>query len=120
MLTQDWMMRQIETLALAIAKIVFQKDGAEYRVTGPDGITEADQLYISMDLLMKEGRISEAEDLLFESLEDGSRDCMEVAVDFYFRVNMLTDQALADGNFSREEIEEGLHDVMDRFGIVLP
>ena len=29
MLTQDWMMRQIETMTLAIAKLMFHKDSAD-------------------------------------------------------------------------------------------
>ena len=122
MFTQDWMMRQIETLTLAIAKIVFQKDTAEYRPSdGGDGVlTDADRLHISLNAALREGRISEGEDLLFDALEDGDRDCLEVALDFYCRLNELSDQVLADGNFSRQEIQDGLEDVMERFGIVLP
>ena len=44
MLTQDWMMRQIETMTLAIARIMFQKDTAEYRAHGSqETLTAADR-----------------------------------------------------------------------------
>lgn len=123
MFTQDWMMRQIETLTLAIAKIVFRKDTAEYHpsAAGEDGIlSNADRLHMTLNAALKEGRISEGEDLLFDALEDGDRNCLEVALDFYFRLNELSDQELAAGNFSRQEIQDGLNDVMEQFGIVLP
>ena len=64
MLTQDWMMRQIETLTLAIAKIMFQKDSAEYQHHG-EALTAADSLHASLNALLREGRIAEGEDLLF-------------------------------------------------------
>lgn len=127
MLTQDWMMRQIETMTLAIAKLIFQKDTAEYRseslhsdVRAEELLTDADRLYISLNALLHEGRVSEGEDLLFEALEQGGPELLEVAIDFYYRANLLSDQALTAGNFSRGEIEEGLRDVMEEFEIILP
>ena len=95
MLTQDWMMRQIETMTLAIAKLMFHKDSAEYEMRG-------------------------GQDLLYSSLNTEDHAFLEAAVDFYFRLNLLSDQELEAGNFSRQEIEEGLRDVMDQYGVVLP
>ena len=121
MLTQDWMMRQIETMTLAIARIMFQKDTAEYRAHGSqETLTAADSLHASLNALLREGRIAEGEDLLFASLDTEDVSLLEVAVDFYYRLNLLSDQALEEGNFSRQEVEEGLHDVMDQYGVVLP
>ena len=121
MLTQDWMMRQIETLTLAIAKIMFHKDTAEYENHGGrETLTAADSLHASLNTLLREGRIADGEDLLFSSLDEDDPALLEVAVDFYFRLNLLSDQELEEGNFSRQEIEEGLHDVMDQYGVVLP
>ena len=119
MLTQDWMMRQIETMTLAIAKLMFQKDTAEYENHG-ETLTAADSLHASLNALLREGRIAEGEDLLFSSLDEDEPAFLEVAVDFYFRLNLLSDQELEEGNFSRQEIEEGLRDVMEQYGVVLP
>ena len=119
MLTQDWMMRQIETLTLAIAKIMFQKDSAEYQHHG-EALTAADSLHASLNALLREGRVAEGEDLLFSSLNTEDPAFLEAAVDFYFRLNLLSDQELEAGNFSRQEIEEGFRDVMDQYGVVLP
>ena len=118
MLTQDWMMRQIETMTLAIAKLMFQKDTAEYANHG-ETLTAADSLHASLNALLREGRIAEGEDLLFSSLDADEPAFLEVAVDFYFRLNLLSDQELEEGNFSRQEIEEGLHAATKLFGIQL-
>ena len=121
MLTQDWMMRQIETMTLAIARIMFQKDTAEYEIHGSQAaLTAADSLHASLNALLREGRIAEGEDLLFSALDEDDPALLEAAVDFYFRLNLLSDQELEAGNFSRQEIEEGLHDVMEQYGVVLP
>ena len=57
---------------------------------------------------------------MFSALDEDDPALLEAAVDFYFRLNLLSDQELEAGNFSRLEIEEGLHDVMDQYGVVLP
>ena len=119
MLTQDWMMRQIETMTLAIAKLMFRKDTAEY-ANHEETLTAADSLHASLNALLREGRIAEGEDLLFSSLDEDEPAFLEVAVDFYFRLNLLSDQELEEGNFSRQEIDEGLRDVMEQYGVVLP
>ena len=44
---------------------------------------------------------------------------LELAVDVYARLNQLPEAALQAGNYSKEEIREGLLDLMDQFGIRL-
>ena len=38
---------------------------------------------------------------------------------FYSKLNQLNDETLQEANYSREEITQGLHDIMQRFGIQL-
>lgn len=123
MLTQDWIMRQIETLTLTIAKIVFQKDTTEYAMSQQEEasvLSEADDLYVAMLTLTEEGRFDAAENMLFDCLDTEDSAFLDVANDFYYRLNLLTDQELTTGNFSRQEIQDGLEDVIRQFGIVLP
>jgi hypothetical protein len=42
---------------------------------------------------------------------------LELALDFYKRLNDLDDDALEAGGFTREEINEGLGDVLEAFGV---
>lgn len=120
MLTQDWLMRQIETMTLAIAKMLFHKDSAQYDPPREGLTTQADFLHAALLALVKEGRYGEAEDLLFDAMDVEDPGILDVANDFYARLNTLTDRELTGGGFSRQEIEEGLQDVMREYGVDLP
>ena len=67
--------------------------------------------------LLSEGKINQAEDLLFEDFDPKYNRDLMVALDFYNRLNNFDDNYLRENNFSREEIEEGLRDVVKRAGI---
>jgi len=117
MYQQDWLCRQIQMLVQFIARLIFRKDNIEYRVLDPYGLTEADRLYYEIERLLAESGICEAENLLFEKIDTGDEKYLELAVDFYQKVNALSDKELQDADFSREEIQTGLIDIMRMFGL---
>ena len=92
MVTEDWMMRQVETMARSIAMLVFHKEDTAYV---PAGDAEADGLH--RELMRR----------------------LEAGVDFYARLNELSDARLEEAGFGRGEIQEGLRDLSERFGVVL-
>ena len=65
MLTEDWMMRQVEALARSIAYLVFQKEDTAYTPTGAAEDAEIDELYRTLLEKVNAGDIGGAEDLLF-------------------------------------------------------
>ena len=119
MLTEDWMMRQVEALARSIAYLVFHKDTTLYVPTGAEKDAGADQLHRLLLEKLEAGDIGGAEDLLFQASEEGGLECLEVGVDFYARLNDLTDDQLKQAGFGRDEIQEGLQDLADQFGVSL-
>jgi uncharacterized protein DUF6483 len=56
------------------------------------------------------GKYARAEDILFEMLDTGDSggDILTRGITFYQRLKRKSDAALSAGNFSREEVEEGL------------
>ena len=118
MLEQDRVMRNIETLTLSLSRFVLGKEGPAWAPTGED--TEWDGLALRLDAMAGRGEFGAAEDLLFEAMEEGDDRALELAVSFYAHLNTLSDGQLKDGGFTRGEIEEGLREAMDRFGVVLP
>ena len=116
---QDWIMRQIKLMVAAISKIVFHKDAALYDIQDEAGQTENDKLHLYLLRLIDEGKANEAEDLLFQSLHPADQDALLLALDFYQRLNALTDEALERMNFSRQEIYDGLREVETIFGLEL-
>ena len=117
MFKNDYLMRQVEALSETVAHLVFRKQSADYVPTNQE--TPADALYFNLHQLVEQGKIAQAEDALYEACDLNDPTCLEVAVDFYAHLNNLTDQELEAGDFSREEIQEGLKDLLDQFGITL-
>ena len=119
MLTEDWMMRQVEALARSIAYLVFQKDTTAYTPDGTQAGRDMDELHRALLEKVNAGDIGGAEDLLYERADGTDRRCLEVAVDFYSRLNDLTDGQLEQGGFARDEIADGLRTLAGRFGVAL-
>ena len=117
---QDWLIRQIQLLLHFIARVIFKKEYIVYTVEDSEATTETDLLYASLMALLKDSDIGGAEDLLFHNFEKDNLRYLELAVDFYQRLNKLSDEELKAGNFSREEIQEGLKDILVQAGIIIP
>lgn len=118
---QDWFMRQIEMLAAAIAQLVFGRSEVlhELREEVRDAAGDLPPEREPMTLL-KSGRLGAGEDLLFHTLDPADREDLLFAVDFYREANRLSDEALAAQNFTRDELWDGLHEVMALYGVTLP
>ncbi len=112
----DWVMRQIDIVARFVSSLVFKKDLVKYEPGVSDMLSRTDEVYYSIMLLLKEGRICEAEDELFENMEFSDR-YVELATDFYQRLNAMTDQELEAADFSRDEVYDGFIDILTQLGI---
>lgn len=112
----DWFMRQIQLAVIGVAKI-FGKKSAYYVIEDEENISPSDKLHNELIELVAEGKINEAETKLFERIEPSNKNFLFVALDFYTRLNDLTDDELIACDFSRDEIELGLKDILDEYGI---
>ena len=86
-----------------------------------------EELYQKFLRLIDRGKINEAENEMLAYIEDMSFDCNDIPVrenisllDFglsvYGYMNEKEDIFLKKHHYSREEIEEGIHDLLIRFG----
>lgn len=98
------------------AKLLFNKEykGEEWEElvpTTPQG--EPISLQDDLDRMLSLGEIGQAEDLLFEVLEEAveqkvsRRECEELVTWFYEQLTRMSDEELHCGDFSREEIIDG-------------
>ena len=116
MYRKDWIMDQIESFIETIHKVFLHEDNLTHDIAQTENTTQ-DSLYQKLDLLIHERKINEAENLLFDHLEPKDEKELAGAVDFYSKLNQLNDETLESANYSREEIEQGLKDIMNEFGI---
>lgn len=118
----DWVLRQIEMITRFVANIAFNKrDGdVSYQIEGniknEETLTELDLLYLEIQKLIRERKICEAEDLLFDNLQFSDK-FTSLACDFYTKINALSDSELEKADFSRSEVYDGYVDIMGLLGI---
>ena len=114
---QDWLGKQIQILVRFIAKAVFGKDTDEFTELIEKSASGADILYKELQIFLREGEICKAENHLYDSIDASDRHHLAVAVEFYSLLNRMSDEELEKGNFSREEIKDGLKNISSIFGI---
>lgn len=113
---QDWFMRQIEMILTFVTRL-FGADSSQSAAS-----PEADSAGLTQKLtdLLGEGQLGKAEDLLFQQADSGDKSVLVSAVAFYRQANALTDSELAAQDFTREELLEGLGEIISRYGLELP
>ena len=116
MFEQDYMMRQIKSWVRALLRMLFQIDTDDPNRE----LLESDQqtTFSRMIDSVENGSIGEAEDMLFAHLEEsGEQKDLKMALLFYSYLNEKSDKFLSANGFSREEVKEGLSDVLSEYGL---
>jgi hypothetical protein len=121
MFEQDYVMRQVQAMASAIAffllrKKPFQPDENASKAGTETTFSGGGDLNAKIRELLKEKKICEAEDLLFDRMSPGDRDTLETALDFYCELNKMDEDKLKEHGFSHDEIKTGLADITKRYG----
>lgn len=116
-LKQDWILKQIDMLIQFVARLVFHKDTAAYKINDESNLSQTDLIHKKLTCLIKEEKFGDAEDFLFDNINESSIDYLEMSLDFYQRLNAITDTELEENDFSREEIEHGLRDILKKFNV---
>ena len=115
---EDWLMRQIETMVSAIISFIFHTDpksediGAELSISDTLDPGRRD----TITAFLEKGKLCEAENWLYESINEDDASWLSTAVYFYSEINKLSDEYLAAHDFSREEIESGLSEICGLYG----
>ena len=105
---QDWLMRQIEMTVSMVLRLFLRESPQDSALPNEFHQQGTEELA---------GRLSA---LLFERLDPEDKSIFVTAMDFYRQANALTDEELAAQDFTREELLEGLSQVVKRYGLDLP
>jgi len=117
MYEQDWILRQIYLTVQMIAKLVLNKETARYEIINEIKNTDSDILYIRLSKLIDIHAFNEAENLLYEYMDQRSEELLHVSIDFYNKLNEFDDKTLEKNDYSRQEIIDGLEKIKKIFGI---
>lgn len=120
MLENDYIIKQINIMINFLASVLFKKDTIAYHNIKDEkgNITDTGNLVLNLHNLAEEGKINEAEDLLFSKIEENPKlDYLEAAIDFYGYLNDMDDDFLEENSFSRQEIFDGMYDIQKIYEI---
>lgn len=110
MFKADYIERQLQMISAALAKSFFNREQTFYEITDPYRNEDANELNKRLMDFLAEGKINEAENLLFEAIVNDKcvdSDYLRVALDFYLKLDQYCDDYLESCDFSRVEINEG-------------
>ncbi|MBO4997806.1 MAG: hypothetical protein J6D02_07400 [Lachnospira sp.] len=116
MVEQDYIMRLIKESVRMLMKLLFNIDTASPAMEQLESL-ERQSIYNGLEEKLDEGAINEAEEELFEGLDETNREDLKLAIMFYSYLNEKDDEFLAAHQFSRQEIKDGLMDVLHRYGV---
>lgn len=116
MFEQDYIMRVIKEMVRMLLKLLFHIDTESPTAEVLKGAEQKETLESLLDMV-DEGNINEAENRVWELISEKSPDALEVALLFYSCLNDKTDDFLAEHDFQREEIKEGLDRLASEYGL---
>lgn len=111
-MNDDYILRLIESAVKTAGKLIFNKENDDIDTISIEAMDEKDILKIVLKRLMMECKYDKAENILFDQMEKTpSRDIVLIGEGFYNELSVKSDEELVKGNFSREEIFQGLEDL---------
>ncbi len=114
MFQNDYLLRQIETMAKALASTLLNKSFINEDGQENDNIiiNEEDFIEYIFNKLIAEEKINEAENMLYDKiLTVKSEKNLNLALLFYSNLSRQDDERLIKLNFTREEIAQGLQEI---------
>ena len=111
MIKEDYLIRQIKSFARFLRKL-FKMEREEDKFFSQ----EMGDLDSSLQELLDKGEINKAEDILFQNFSTVDEYVLVVAR-FYERLNTMTEEELEKEDFTREEIKDGLVEIMGKLNI---
>lgn len=111
---KDYVMRIVHEWVRTLIKLIFNQDIDK---DDDDGISlEVMELYRKLLSMIDDGKINEAENILVDGLETGGQAYFEMALLFYEKLSGKTEEFLAEHDYSKEEVVDGLKYVVDYYG----
>ena len=111
---KDYVMRIVHEWIRTLIKLIFNKDiDKEEDAEIPLEVMEQ---FRKLNAMIDDGEINEAENILLDGLEEGNRAYFEMSLFFYEKLSGKTDEFLAEHDYSREEVVDGLKYVVNFYG----
>jgi hypothetical protein len=114
---QDYIMRMIKQMVAALISVILGKENKIYELPLEEQYESSEGLLRNLLTMVNDGKINEAENLLYESFEEDNKEDIETAILFYSYLNELDNEFLEKCNYSRDEIEMGVKEIAKKYGM---
>lgn len=115
MVEQDYIMRIIHEVIRTFLKLVFHID-EEKQEEVQFADSEMAGSFETLCAMADRGEINEAENILYEEIEEGNLEYLKMAVLFYEHLNKMSNEYLEKCDYSRQEVADGMKQMMKRYG----
>lgn len=113
----EFIQKQIKAVSKLIMQVLFKKEDCEYVIPEEEKQSPFDKLYVKLIEMLDKNEVNEAENLLFENVDGRNPAMMIVALNFYNKLALKTEEELEAANFSSEEVEQGFLDLLRMYNI---
>ncbi|WP_042271675.1 DUF6483 family protein [[Clostridium] dakarense] len=101
-----------EAIKRMVAKLLFGKSFDNYEEIMISHSIEEEVLLITLKRLAFEGKVNEAEDMLFDNAKNSKVENLPyVVIEFYTMLMNKSDEEFKEFKFSKEEIYDGIEDI---------
>ncbi|MDE6672723.1 MAG: hypothetical protein K2K16_11080 [Ruminococcus sp.] len=116
MFEQDYIMRQIQQILKILVKVLFNIDDKSPSLNLIQNVEVKETVG---DLLRKidNGNINQAENEISVMTDNTTTDNLLAGIIFYSYLNEKDDDYLESYDFSREEVEDGLKNLLSKYGL---
>lgn len=111
---KDYVMRIVHEWIRTLIKLIFNKDiDKEEDAQIPLEVMEQ---FRKLQAMIDDGEINEAENILLDGLREDDSTYFEMSLLFYEKLSGKTDEFLAEHDYSRQEVVDGLKYVVNYYG----
>ena len=114
MFEEDYIMRTIREMVRALLKLLFHIDTE----SPGEEILESSQekeTYRNLVEMIDSGKINDAENVIYDLVSGKDMGSLKIALLFYLYLNDRPESFLEEHDFSREEVKEGLDNLMTEY-----
>ena len=116
MFEQDYIMRQIQQILKVLIKVLFNIDNKSPSLNLIQNV-EVKETVGELLTKIDSGNINQAENEISKMTDTTTKDNLLAGLIFYSYLNEKDDDYLESHDFSREEVEDGLKNLLSKYGL---
>lgn len=116
---EDFIIRQIQTIAQSLAKLFFNSETVSYVIEDETNYTQSDLIYLKITQLINQEDYQTAQTLLLDNLDEQDEQYLKLILFFYNHLDKMNDEQLTKYNLDREIITNNFMDATSKYNCLI-